>query len=308
VSRFDPTPVPGYDPLLRINLRERPEGGEPLAVVQAGWRGQKQLPQRELLVLIHGYNNHRREAEVAYVGLRKRQEDQLADVAWKAQLEDRLGDAFWPGDADWPGLVDKLDFYFYAKAVSVAKDVAPKIGEYLRTRTDVLTVHFLAHSLGCRVALEVIDDIARNGGPTVGKVCLLAAAVPTFKVCPGGSLFGAIAKADKLRVLFSPADMVLSATFPPGQTITRGDEGFFPTAVGHAGDIPVTPGKVDRDHIPGAGHGDYWGHESGLPTELSAKSIFEFFRFDGIGSRTLSERPLPPSRPEPPSRKVADQA
>jgi len=309
VARFDPTPVPGYDPILRINLRERAEGGPPLSEVQAGWKHRNALPQRELLVLIHGYNNHRQEAESAYAGLRKRQVARLSERSGHTVFEERLGDVFWPGDAEWAGVVDKLDFTFYSKAVSVAKDVAPRIAAYLRTRTDVLTVHFLAHSLGCRVALEIIDDIARGGGPAVGKVCFLAAAVPTFKVCPGprGSLVCAVDKAGELLVLFSPDDIVLSAAFRGGQTIASGDEGFFPVAVGHAGDIPLTPGKVDRVHIKRAGHSHYWGHESGDPSDLSATAIFKFFRFDGLGARTLSERPLTTSRPDLPSRRIADR-
>ena len=148
MSRFDPKPVPGYDPVLRINLRERPEGGKPRPQPQAQWKDNHVLPQLELLVLVHGYNNHRREAEVAYVGLRIRQSAQLPGKAWQPMFEDRLGDAFWPGDADWLGWLDKLDFLFYGEAVSVAKDVGPKIASYLRSRSDVLTVHFLAHSLG----------------------------------------------------------------------------------------------------------------------------------------------------------------
>jgi hypothetical protein len=223
-------------------------------------------------------------------------------------FEDLLGDAFWPGDAEWPGLVDKLDLLCYSKAVPVARDVAPKIADYLRQRNnenDVLIVHFLAHSLGCRVTLEVIDSLARNGGPKVGKVCLMAAAVPTFKVCPGGSLYNAVTQASQLRVLFSPADPVLGGAFPPGQTIARGDEGFFPQALGLNGDIPSMSGKIDRDHIDGARHSDYWGYTTGFSTDLSAKSIFEFFRFDGVAQRTLGERPLPASRCDVPKRQVA---
>lgn len=307
MARFDPKPVPGYDPVLRINLRKDVEGGAPLDVAKDDWKGSHAIPQHELLVLIHGYNNHLREAEGAYMGLRNRQAGLLANGAWQALMEERLGDVFWPGDARWPGVVDKLDFLFYADAVSVAKNVAPKIADYLRSRTDLLTVHLLAHSLGCRVALEVISDIKRHGGPKVGKVCLMAAAVPTFKLCPGGALFHTLAGIDQLRVLFSPNDIVLTAAFPAGQTLAGGDEGFFPAAVGHAGDIPLTPGKVDRDHIPGAAHGDYWGHERGHSTDLSAKSIADFFRFDGVGTRMLNERPLPSRRPSPPSRPVAQR-
>ncbi len=307
MARFDPKPVPGYDPVLRINLRKDPEGGLPLDTAQGNWKGGHAIPQHELLVLIHGYNNHLREAEGAYMGLRNRQAGQLASGAWQAVIEGRLGDVFWPGDANWAGVVDKLDFLFYANAVSVAKNVAPKIADYLRSRRELLRVHLLAHSLGCRVALEVISDIERHGGPTIGKVCLMAAAVPTFKLCPGGALFHTLAGIDQLRVLFSPNDVVLTAAFPAGQTLASGDEGFFPAAVGHAGDIPLTPGKVDRDHIPGAAHGDYWGQERDHSTNTSAKSIADFFRFDGTGTRTLSERPLPSRRPSPPSRPVADR-
>ncbi len=306
MARFDPQPVPGYDPVLRVNLRDKPEGGATLGAVRALWKGDQQLPQRELLVLVHGYNNHRQEAEVAYVGLRTRQGALLSGGKWTQPLDDRMGDTFWPGDANWPGFLDKLDFLFYSAAVSVARDdVARKIANYLRARADVLTVHFLAHSLGCRVALEVMQDIATEGGPKVGKVCLMAAAVPTFKLCPGGALTGAIAAAGQLRVLYSPADMVLSAAFPPGQTIAKGDEGFFPAAVGHAGDVPLMSGKVERQHIPGAAHGDYWGHGSGAPTERSARAIAEFFRFDGgIGKRGLDHRPLPPARRQAGSRAI----
>lgn len=307
MARFDPQPVPGYDPVLRIQLRQAPEGGAPLDAAREGWKGNQPIVQRELLVLIHGYNNHLREAEGAYRGLRKRQAGLIASGLWQALVEERLGDVFWPGDARWPGLVDKLDFLFYADAVSVAKDVAPKIADYLRSRTGLLTVHLLAHSLGCRVALEVISELARHGGPKVGKVCLMAAAVPTFKLCPGGALFHTLAGVDQLRVLFSPNDTVLAAAFPAGQTLARGDEGFFPAAVGHAGDIPLTPGKVDRDHIPGAGHGDYWGHGQGHPTDISAQAIADFFRFDGAGTRALGQRPLPSRRPSPPSRPVAQR-
>lgn len=78
--------------------------------------------------------------------------------------------------------------------------------------------------------------------------------------------------------------------------------------------IPLTPGKVDRKPIAGAEHGDYWGQESGKPGDrsekakrLSAEAIFKFFRFDGLGARTLSERPLTTSRPDVPSRRIADR-
>jgi len=305
MARYVAAPTPGYDPLLRISLRAAPEGGAALPTPSLEWRSAP-IAQRELLVLIHGYNNHLGEAEAAYAGMRARQAALLSDSAWQPLLDDLFGDVFWPGDARWAGALDKLDFFFYAQAVGVARDVAPKIGAYLRQRSDVLVVHFLAHSLGCRVALEVIADLLANGGPAFGRACLMAAAVPTFKMLPGGTLFAALTAPDYLRILYSPADWVLGVTFPPGQMLAGFGEGAWPSAVGHQGDIPLSPGRVDREHVPGARHGDYWGQARNQPSWLCAESVSEFFRFDRLAPRPLKERPLPPRRPPPERRGVAD--
>ncbi len=305
MSRYVAQRTAAYDPLLRIDLRTADEGGAAAAVVVARWR-QQTTAQRELLVLIHGYNNHRGEAEQAYAAMRRRQVALLPNAAWAPQFEALLGDAFWPGDARWPGAIDKLDFFYYSSAVGAAKDVAPKIADYLRTRRDVLFVHFLGHSLGCRVALETIADLVANGGgPKIGRVCLMAAAVPTFKVMPDGALFAAVTAPEYLRVLYSPADWVLGVTFPPGQTLAGWGEGVMPAAVGHSGDIALSPGRVDREHVPDARHGDYWGGERNAASGKSAESVREFFRFDRLGSRPLKDRPLPPKRRPPERRGVA---
>jgi pimeloyl-ACP methyl ester carboxylesterase len=222
-----------------------------------------------------------------------------------------LGDAFWPGDAALPGIADKADFLVYAKAVYKAKDVGPKIAAYLRQRNDVMTVHFVAHSLGCRVTLEAIDDLQKNGGPEVGRVCLMAAAVPTFKlVPPNGDLWPALNAAKQVLVLYSPDDLVaLTLSFPPGQTIASligdSDEGFMPSALGRTGDMPVTPGKLDRQQVEGADHGDYWGHNSNTPTDKSARAMFDFFRFEELVDRRLGARSVASNRASPGARQVA---
>ena len=86
-------------------------------------------------------------------------------------VEERLGDVFWPGDARWPGLVDKLDFLFYADAVSVAKDVAPKIADYLRSRTGLRQSAFeefafdpLHREVRVRLGMNAARDVPNDVG------------------------------------------------------------------------------------------------------------------------------------------------
>jgi hypothetical protein len=312
VARYDGKPTPGYQPTLELSLRKDKEGGDLSDRVTPTWQALA-LRQNELLVLVHGFNNHQGEAEQAYLAFRRKQRSRIESESRQDAFEDRLGDLFWPGDANWPGVIDKVDFLVYPKAVTVAGQAGPLLMNYLMTRTDdVLVVHFLAHSLGCRLVLETIRALSSAGGPKIGKVCLMAAAVPTFKVCPaGGELFDALSAPEHLLVLFSPADNVLHWTFPPGQTLARGDEGFFPVAVGRHGDIPLHPGVVDREEISGADHGDYWGKNPGKPSDQSADTIANFFQFDGLTARSLSSRPLPPYQSLPTrsvgaSRGIAD--
>jgi hypothetical protein len=53
---------PGYEPVLRLSTRRDDEGG-PCVALQVQGRGGD---GHELLLLVHGYNNHRLEAEQAY--------------------------------------------------------------------------------------------------------------------------------------------------------------------------------------------------------------------------------------------------
>src|SRR6185369_1430551 len=309
MSRYIPPPRgSGYSPRLVLQLRKDPEGGDPLAAVVS-------IPavvinRHELLVLVHGFNNHQREAQEAYQAFRTRARRRVG-AAGSTAFSDRLADVFWPGDAKWPGITDRADFLVYPHAVTTAKDVAPTLAQYLSSKPGLLIVHFVSHSLGGRVVLETIEHLRNRRGPRIGKVCLMAAAVPTFMMCPGGRLYDAASEAAFLRVLYSESDAVLSLTFGPGQTIANGDEGFFPQAVGLRGDIPIQPGKMERERIAGAGHGDYWGGSANPASESSGNAVADFFGFDAVALRGLSSRPLPPktvvaSRPAPPLRSIGD--
>lgn len=303
MSRYVARLVADYQPVLRIDMRQQPEGGAPRIPAVEHWLADRPVSQRELLVLVHGFNNHEQEAIESYACTRRRQKSRITAPPLQQALDHMLGDAFWPGDAKWKGKLDWADFLHYPAAIGTACVVGRALADHLRGRSDVLTVHFLAHSLGCRVVLEAIRQFALDGGPKVGKVCLMAAAVPTYMTCPGGDLYGALTLPEALRVLFSPADEVLMTAFAPGQMLAG--EGLLPTAVGRYGDIPLHTGVIERDHIAGARHADYWGGSDNLASSLSEVSVAEFFRFDGLVTRSLRQRPMPPARPDLSRREVA---
>ena len=302
MSHYRPPPLGSdYNPRLVLQLRKDPEGGDLLPSVVA--IEAVAVNARELLILVHGFNNHQGEARAAYQAFRVRAR-RLAGRARIGPLEDQLADAYWPGDAKWPGIADRLDAVVYPRAVATARDAGPKLAAYLATKPGLLIVHFVSHSLGGRVVLETIERLRGRGGPRIGKVCLMAAAVPTYMLFPGGALHDAAAEPAFLRVLFSESDLALRATFGVGQTFAG--EGVLPQAVGLRGDIPISPGRMERERIAGAGHGDYWGGQDNLATKRSGEAVAGFFGFEAVATRGLSSRPLPP-KTEVPSRALSSR-
>jgi pimeloyl-ACP methyl ester carboxylesterase len=280
----------GYAPALELDMRRDPEGG-PVVPCKARWRGAQPRSQKDLIVLVHGFNNNRHQAQEAYSGFRELQKG-LLDPASGARFEDMLGDAFWPGDANYAGPLDLVDFLVYPATIDRAKRTAVVLSEHLRQRLDVLNLYFVGHSMGCRVVLETIARLRAD--PTfqipIRKVCLLAAAVPTFAVFPGGSLERAFVAADQVQVLHSKDDIVLSGAFPTGQTLAG--DGFFPTAIGRHGEVPCSPGRVTVQSVEGAGHSDYWGWTSSMPSAKAAGFIGRFLGVAAMG-RVLPEVVLP---------------
>lgn len=117
---------PGYEPVLRLSTRHDDEGG-PCVALQVQGRGGD---GHELLLLVHGYNNHRLEAEQAYDAFRRHQQPFLdADAA--RRLHRALGDLFWPADASLPGVLDLLDALAFGQAVQPALFTAGELADHL---------------------------------------------------------------------------------------------------------------------------------------------------------------------------------
>jgi len=279
---FDP-PV-DYRPGVIYQLRTSLEGGDLL-------RPALELPQgasagrREAVILVHGFNNHYGEAATAYLGFRNQQYRRDPNLL-RPTLETVLADSHWPGDAAW-GVADLADFLVYPFAVGTAKKAGPVLAELLVGMPNLEIVHFIGHSLGCRVVLETIRVM--SGRPQIGKVCLMAAAVPVFQVEWGARLESAMTRARQVLVLYSGKDIVLTAAFPPGQFAAGRGEGFFPTALGHERPSPSVAGAVDAIEIPGARHGDYWGHSNKEASLRATARAGEFMEF-GKKVRSIASR------------------
>ena len=277
----------GYQPSLTLCLREKCEGGRLIDGVREITRKSPD-GRREAVLLVHGFNNHYNQAAVAYHCFRGRQAYHFQDHRPSA-MEKRLGDVFWPGDADW-GVVDVLDFLVYPIAVTNAKEAGKKLAVFLQNKPNLLQVDFIGHSLGCRVVLELIEHLRKQAPHMIGKVCLMAAAVPIKKVEDGGDLEMTLAVAKEALILHSNKDRVLRYAFRIGQTVAKGKEGFFPVALGAKGPTPKVSGKLRHRRIDGAQHSDYWGHMKKGISGIAAVAAGKFMGFGQI-ERSIEPRP-----------------
>lgn len=290
----------GYRPALKVQLRKEPEGGDVRNPGAALPELSPAFSRREILVMVHGFNNHEGEAAKAYVGFRACQYANFPELV-PGSLDKLLGDGFWPGDADW-GWLDLGDFFVYPKAVSKAKKAAAALEALLGKFPNLERVSFIAHSLGCRVVLETVKNLLAHGGPSVGGICLMAAAVPVEMVVPGGRFADTLRKLQALgvpiRVLHSVDDNVLRFTFVPGQAGAGPSESTL-LALGRKGpprDMPGRGDNVSEQQIYGAGHSNYWGHEFNAAALQATQEAGNFFKFGSprreIASRSIGSRSL----------------
>lgn len=235
-----------------------------------------------MILLVHGYNNDKAQAEAGYHDVTRLLPDHDREAVWEF---------YWPGfiesltgaPTDTPlSLTPQRDYretesrylisaVLYPVQVDKSKQVGLALGRFLdRLRPDA--VIFIAHSLGCRITLEAIRFLVSAGA--IGRIalpgaCLMAAAVPTYLVdappATEGGLRTAAAAIGRSIVLHSTHDRVLGLGFPIGQTLAR--EGFLPEAVGLNGG-PDTPWAARGD--TGLGHSGYWKHESTAAAALRA--------------------------------------
>lgn len=251
-----------------------------------------------LVLLIHGYNNDKQAAADAYAGFHRRQQE--LDATGNYGLGRVFAEVYWPGDADW-GIAS---FLFYMGSIGQAQKSAAALADYLGARfpDGGLRIDLVAHSMGCRLALELMWQLEKRNGPRIARAVLMAGAVPTFMLAggvPPGELRPGYDRmlAEGARSLYSMWDMVLAAAFPAGQTLAGGGEGIAPVALGHElwahSTVPMNLSQIEN---PGAGHSQYWGWDEDpgplRRARLAAKEIRDYLRFPSAGSRDVAGRPL----------------
>jgi pimeloyl-ACP methyl ester carboxylesterase len=207
---------------------------------------------QRVLLLLHGYNNSTDNASTAYTAFRE----------LLGHAETTLVGVHWPG-SNWSG------FAFYMQSIGRAKKTADRLAaaltEAARAR-PALRLSIVAHSMGCRLAMEVLARLAADprSNVTVERVVLMAAAVPVFSINQGGHLRTPLTHT-RVQLLshFSSKDKVLKYAFRIGQSLAPGPEGLFPVALGSrrwVDDYGQT--RVSQRDAHPAGHSDYWGHKS----------------------------------------------
>jgi len=272
------------------------------------------LGSGEFVIFIHGFKVSQAAAREAYARFRW----------WLDQFEVRAHvlELHWPGDRKW----GPLAAFCYPGKVDTAEQCGALLAAWIADKPQARFT-IVAHSLGCRLAVETIAALRRSGQlARVSALCLMAAAVPVAHIARRllGPLPGE--NAPRWRILYSRGDEVLRWTFRPGQTAAR-DSLWAPavglygqpmehwTAAGDAWELFQEWG----DYVLFYGHGSYW---QGGPAALKAEARPFWERWlnpiqaprrksfgasaeliaamlNGRGARRLPLRHLPPARTFP---------
>jgi Alpha/beta hydrolase of unknown function (DUF900) len=285
--------------LDELSVRTRDRGGAVDNTVRARGRLSR-LTEGRIIILVHGFNVDAKHAHKTYQDFLIR----LQAQTWPTPL-DSFG-AFW--GFHWPGdhrnrLVSLSTFPVRVEvAKSAGRELARLILEYLGSDQEVF---FIAHSLGCRVVLETLHEIAhqrshsgQREGASVQGTFLMAAAVPYQKCGEGAIFYQMNQERPRNWVIHSVHDWVLVIPFAVGEG-GHGEGGG--EAVGrHGWPLQRWSETVETD----LGHGEYWETWrdvlENIPTMLGASAprlLPE--RPDGSRSSQLPRSELPAREPDP---------
>jgi pimeloyl-ACP methyl ester carboxylesterase len=239
----------------------------------------------DIVLLVHGFANSETDASERF-----------------SKFKELIGEpgrqvvgVFWPG-SNWSGPA------FYMTSIGRADESAVRLAGALRNAAVGrvrLRVCIVAHSMGCRLTLRLVQELWERGGPPgliVEAAVLMAAAVPVGLLEPGGGLRSSLERTPRLNVLslYSDNDWVLKVAFRAGQS-AAGD-GWFPVALG-ARKWNGAPGCVEQADAPGAGHGDYWfgqfpADEAGRHLGIGRAGAERASAVRGVPLRRIAERAM----------------
>lgn len=279
-------------------MRSAPRGGRLLCTPLETPSG-RISHAKSVTLLIHGYNVPASDARDAYDSFN----DRLPPSGRKEQVW-----ALWPGDLNPNVLVSSVA---YPWALSNAMNSGDRIAQYLSDvvpEGGALDVRVVAHSLGCRLALHLVKQLALARHVRIRLLVLMAAAVPIFLVQRRGLFALDKLNTDRIKIFFSRQDSILQGFFRPGQRLEMAGPGtliFNRHALGRKG-----LGRAIRafsrskevqveEHETVLGHGDYWRDDTvawKVATELPRQDRHLQRRTLGslaaLDPRDLSERNL----------------
>jgi pimeloyl-ACP methyl ester carboxylesterase len=261
-----------------------------------------------IVLLVHGYNNDQAEAGDSYFAMRSNLDYLLRtcgiDKTVRQDVQSHIWELYWPGYMPLShrgpsGL--KRKFYepvmsapSYSLEVIKARGwVADRLSSYLN-RIGPIEVFFIAHSLGCRVVLEVLERLLPSMISLMrcSGYLLMAGAVPIDQLMPSGRLRHTAALPPNRFCLHSWHDAVLLGAFPPGQ-ILSGEIPIYglPVATGLTG----WPAAMWSDHVgTSLSHGGYWSEslfrDNSISSQLCA-AIFGLATPKGTALSRLLYRP-----------------
>ena len=258
--------------------------------------------RNRLLLLIHGFNNDVVAADNAYNGFFEVQRE-LANLTPGDDFSpDRnVIKVYWPGDD--AGATRAL---YYPESIGQAEASALVLANVLLDlRPDGVELEIIAHSMGCRLALELMRRLPALSGIRLTRAVFMAAAVPTFMLedwADATSLHNAFERVclEGGLSLYSTFDAVLADAFPIGQTMAAGREGFFPVALGHdEWRSPHSLRDLTQIEDRGAGHSDYWGQVVQTREQCArpaSEHIRQFLGFPRVGDRPIPSTTIPDRR------------
>lgn len=249
---------------------------------------------------VHGYNVTPREAKQDFddlVALARREAKVPEAVASPLLDGAQAWRVYWPSSIQVAGQrvmgVSQASYPLHVDATpDWASVLARHMEQHLRQpERGPVEVLFVAHSLGCRIVLELLRHklMQHHRSWRVTVVLLMAAAVPVRLVQRGERLYLAANAPELVSVAFSRRDLVLQTAFRAGQL---GEGGLTPTAVGVSGGPAGLWRKPLRTRN---GHGDYFRDRR------TARHLAQLLGYSVL--RDLDRHPLAES--QPPERKIA---
>ncbi len=262
---------------LAADIRvERPAVDADLAASASSAAVSRRLAhERDPVFVIHGWNRQSGLSAEDSHSLISRVNGLIGGVS------ERFFTVYWPADVR-----------HYWDAVRLSLPTAKAFADFMLARgiwSDKRSITIIAHSLGCRVALETLRELkARTQGQARRhnlRVLLMAAAIPVAQATPGAALFAPSTMADAVDVYYSPTDEVLLTLFGAGQRLAgTGETG---QAVGLFGGPPSGPWAARR-WMQWYRHGSYWkGAEMAREVERAIS------RARQLPTRQVSERSAP---------------